>query len=155
MGLAIRAQDCPCCTVYNDQFDFWIGNWEVLDTTGVLLGTNTITKSQQNCLVVENWTGASGGTGTSNNFFNPADSSWHQVWVSSNGYILNLKGGLQDGSMVLQSEILKNRQGKTFYHQIRWTPLSQDEVLQLWEQYSESGNLIGTLFYGIYRRQTP
>lgn len=145
----------PCeSTPAYAQFDFWMGEWEVRDTNGVLLGHNTITALDQHCSLQEHWRSAGGGNGHSMNYSNPADSSWNQLWVSSNGAILKLKGGLSvDGSMVMRSEEFLYQNTQAAYHQISWTPIDSNTVQQLWEIYSNEGSKLNTAFLGIYKRQ--
>lgn len=137
------------------QFDFWLGEWEVRDTAGTLLGNNTITAVDNHCLLQEYWRSAGGGSGHSMNYYDPADSSWNQLWVSGNGTILKLRGGLAaDGkTMVMRSEEYRHPSGQMAYHQISWSPQDENTVQQLWEIYSSEGQLLKTAFLGIYRRQ--
>ncbi|MCR9153618.1 MAG: hypothetical protein NXI09_05870 [Bacteroidetes bacterium] len=153
-SLSLRAQKCACCEGHYNDFKFWLGDWEVLDTAGTLLGYNTIVAEPGNCLMREHWRGASGGSGRSMNFYEAQDSSWHQLWVSSNAFILRLKGGLsEDGlSMQMQSEPFKSKNGQFVRHQISWTPKGPDEVIQEWLVLNDKGLAVNTLFYGIYRR---
>ena len=45
------------------QFDFWVGEWQVRDPSGQVIGTNAITRSYDGCLLIERWEGASGERG--------------------------------------------------------------------------------------------
>jgi hypothetical protein len=148
------AQDCPCCDPVYHQFDFWAGDWEVYDSLGQEVGRNTITREQAGCLLVENWTSSTGGTGTSYNYYNPADSTWNQLWVDSQGGILELKGGIREGAMVLRSQLLDNSGNAPFYHQIRW---EQDgaQVIQTWETLDENHRIVALLFKGFYKAISP
>jgi len=38
-GSLIAQTDCACCTETHKQFDFWLGDWIVLDTLGNEVGT--------------------------------------------------------------------------------------------------------------------
>ncbi len=87
-------------------FDFWIGHWEVSGVKGQVAGTNKIEKAEGGCLLVEHWTGKTGGTGTSMNYFDPAKGKWVQVWVASAGYSIFIEGGLEDGKMVLVGHLI-------------------------------------------------
>lgn len=153
-GGLLNAQDCPCCSINHQQFDFWIGSWEVVDTNGQALGVNNITKEEGGCVLAEQWTGASGGTGRSVNYFQVADSSWNQLWISANGFILELKGHWHEdqGAMILRSEQQMNRQGNRFYNQISWTPQPDGSVIQRWDLLDPENQILQTLFYGIYRK---
>lgn len=35
---------CACCSENYNQFDFWLGEWDVYNINEKLVGTNTITK---------------------------------------------------------------------------------------------------------------
>ncbi len=147
----LTAQNCPCCTPAHAQFDFWLGQWEVVDSTNAFMGSNQIQKEEGGCLLRESWQGKSGGTGTSLNYFNPNDSLWHQLWISSNGFILKMKGKLEDGSMVLRSALQSNSRGEQFYNQITWTPIEAGRVRQRWDLIKKDGTILRTIFYGIYQ----
>ena len=146
------AQDtCPCCDDFHQQFDFWVGDWIVLDTAGNQVGTNTISKKESNCFLEEHWKSSQGSTGTSMNYFDKSDTTWNQLWIDNSGYVLKLKGVFDAGSMILKSDLNKGQKGVFFYNQIRWTKNSDGTVTQLWESYEENGKLIQTLFKGIYK----
>lgn len=144
--------DCACCTEAHRQFDFWVGEWIVLDTLGNKQGTNMINKQEAGCMLSERWEGAQGGTGSSINYFNKSDSTWNQVWIDNTGNILKLQGGLLYGQMILKSELQKGNRVDWYYNQITWTPLDNGTVSQLWEIYDKNDNLLQTAFYGIYQR---
>ncbi len=64
------------------KFDFWLVHWEVYgnsDKTGPLFGHNTITKTEQGCLIMEQWQGASGSSGTSMNYYDGTIGQWFNV----------------------------------------------------------------------------
>ena len=145
--------DCACCTEAHRQFDFWVGEWMVVDTLGKQVGTNEIKIQEAGCLLNESWKGTQGGTGSSISYYNASDSTWNQVWIDNTGNILKLKGGLQNGKMVLQSELQKGTRVDWFYNQISWTPNENGTVTQLWEIYDKQGNLLQTAFLGIYHRK--
>ena len=145
--------DCACCTPVHHQFDFWLGSWLVKNTQGQEVGKNTISKIEDNCILVEKWIGAKGTTGTSHNYYDANDGSWNQLWIDNKGNILKLKGGLEGSSMVLKSEMIKGKNGKLYYNQISWTPNEDQTVSQLWEIYDENKALINTAFLGIYHKK--
>jgi hypothetical protein len=143
--------DCPCCGPEHDQFDFWTGHWTVYDSLDQVVGTNRITKSQKNCLLMEHWTSANNSTGTSYNYFMKSDSTWNQVWVDDQGGVLELKGNFTGNVMVLKSDPLKRTNGAVYYHRITWEPVGK-EVIQTWEVLDEAGQVSALLFKGTYRK---
>ncbi|HEV2846669.1 MAG TPA: hypothetical protein VG477_17575 [Thermoanaerobaculia bacterium] len=132
------------------QFDFWIGSWTVLNPGDQPIGTSEITRIAGGCAIHESWQG--GGGGMSLNFFDPADSSWNQVWVGPDGVILRLKGGFQEGAMVLSGDDRKGRNG-TVRDRLRWTPQPDGGVLQEWELSADGGKTWQKTFSGRYRKR--
>lgn len=154
LALGLQAQtDCACCEAAHAQFDFWVGDWNVLDTNGNKVGENKIVKMDGDCLVMERWTGGSGVTGTSMNYYDKTDETWNQLWIDNQGTILSLKGKLLSGKMVLKGKLQEGPQGGRYYNQITWSPDPEGTVTQLWEIYNPDGELLRTLFKGIYHRK--
>lgn len=142
----------PACeTPEHRQFDFWIGEWEVVDTAGTVLGTNRITRAMQGCVVHEHWTGARGMTGESFNLYRPGTGTWHQSWVDSSGSLLLLDGHVENGAMVLRGET-PAPDGATRLHRISYSRLENGNVRQLWEMSTDGGASWTVAFDGRYRR---
>lgn len=143
---------CACCTPEFKQFDFWIGNWDVYDTLGNKVGENKILTMQDSCLIQENWK-SQGQTGTSNNYYNKADSTWNQVWVDNSGTVLVLKGKSESNKMILKSEKVKGKKGRYYFNQITWEKNIDGTVTQTWDVLFEDNSLINRVFKGIYKRK--
>ena len=133
-------------------FDFWIGHWEVSGAKGQVAGTNKIEKAEAGCLLIEHWTGNSGGTGTSMNYFDPAKGKWVQVWVASAGYSILIEGGLEDGKMVLVGHLIGPKGTRTPFRGT-WTPLPDGRVRQFFEQSTDEGATWAPWFDGYYKRK--
>lgn len=141
-----------CSAQQHRQFDFWVGDWEVVDSAGQVVGHNRITREMGGCVLREEWTSAAGGTGASFNIYDAATGQWHQTWVDTNGTLLMLDGGLQsDGVMVMVGE-RPAAGGTTVRHRITWTRQSPDRVRQLWQVSDDGGVSWRGLFDGTYRR---
>ena len=143
---------CNCCTENYNQFDFWIGDWNVYDITDKLVGTNSISKQYNNCLIQEKWVSKGKNQGTSTNYFDKTDNTWNQVWVDNSGYILKLKGSFINGSMILKRE-LKKGDKDLYYDQISWTKNDNGTVTQLWEIFNSKDQKISVAFHGIYKKK--
>ncbi|NNF20170.1 MAG: hypothetical protein HKN61_10360, partial [Flavobacteriaceae bacterium] len=105
--LPLNAQEdnCACCSVIYEAFDFWLGEWEVTGKQGAVLGTNRITKVEDGCALREDWQSANGTfTGTSLNYYDKSGGSWKQLWVDNSGNQLDLSGNPVKNGMVLSSE---------------------------------------------------
>lgn len=146
-----QAKNCNCCTQKHKVFDFWKGEWKVFTPDGKLAGTNTIEKIQNDCILRENWISTNAGfTGTSYNFYNANTGQWEQLWIDNQGQSLHLKGGLINGSMVLQSSPLIQKDGSKLINKVTWTPLKQGQVRQLWETKKGDAAWV-TVFDGTYK----
>lgn len=135
------------------QFDFWLGEWDVF-VNGRQAGTNSVTKEEGGCLVLEKWTDVTGGTGQSYNFYNPDTGLWRQVWVSS--YMtIDYAGGLtEDGSMELVGEITYYHTGQSLKFLGRWTLQDDGTVRQYFEQADPETGEMTPIFTGIYHRRS-
>ena len=143
---------CNCCTEKHTEFDFWIGLWNVTDSNGTKVGTNTIEKIQDNCTLRENWTSAKGNfTGTSYNFYNKDTNQWEQIWVDNQGGNLHLKGNRTGNQMILRSDELTNKEGQPFFHRITWTMNDDGSVRQLWETITNEKD-VTIAFDGLYKK---
>ncbi|MFW6084212.1 MAG: hypothetical protein ACODAA_03270 [Gemmatimonadota bacterium] len=133
------------------QFDFWVGEWEVRNPAGDLVGRNTIERILGGCALHESWTGTNGSTGESFNIYDARTGLWHQTWVDNSGRLLELDGGLEAGEMVLRGE-LETSDGGTTGQRITWTPADDGSVRQFWERSTDGGVTWTTIFDGTYRR---
>lgn len=131
------------------QFDFWLGSWDVFGPGGAKAGTNRIEKDLGGCRILESWTSASGGTGKSLNYYDPAIDGWRQVWVNRQGGNISAEGGLRDGSMVLEG---KNVAPDGTYELCRmtYTPNPDGSVRQFIEQSKDEGETWYVWFDGRY-----
>lgn len=152
--MAQTPQSCPCATQKHRQFDFWIGDWEVKDSSGAILGHNLIELKQDSCTLQENWKGAKGFTGTSLSFYNRSTDQWHQTWIDQFGQAILMDGGLEEGGMVMYTKPHKAaKSGKMVQDKTSWTPLKDGRVKHVWERSSDEGKTWRTVFKGYYSRR--
>ena len=124
----------PCrARAENSQFDFWIGDWQVTNPSGQMVGTSHISHDLANCVVREDWTNAYGDHGTSVNFYDPDSGHWHQVWTSDNGTITHYVGDFSDGAMRFEAGGFGDTDGKTAFRRMTFTPSVDGSVRQLIE----------------------
>ncbi len=156
-AITAHAQDAPAPHPCESEpgyqaFDFWVGEWDVY-AGDQKVGENIISREEGGCLLLEKWTNASGGTGQSYNYFNPATEKWRQVWVSQ-AFIIDYEGGLDDnGAMALEGHAVYHASGERHPFRGLWTPKADGSVEQLLEQYDAASESWQPLFKGIYRRQ--
>jgi hypothetical protein len=148
----VRRNGAPC--EYDprfSEFDFWVGHWAVRDGAGNPQGENRIEKTERGCVLVERWNGATGGTGISMNYFDPAAGQWVQVWVSPTLQI-DIRGGLEDGAMRLTGTVYYLQNDERFPFRGTWTPQEGGVVRQHFEQSADDGETWSTWFDGYYHR---
>ena len=147
---AAPAQPAPCSAPEYRQFDFWLGDWDVTNPAGKAAGHNHITSEYGGCVLQEHWTGAGGSVGSSFNIYDPVRKVWHQTWVDNAGTLLEIEGGLKDGSMVMSGEQLQP-DGKKLLNRITWTP-KDGKVRQFWETSADGGKTWQVSFDGLYAK---
>ncbi|WP_428409796.1 tetratricopeptide repeat protein [Hyphococcus sp.] len=140
----------PCTDPEYRHFDFWLGTWDV--TAAGASGpsaTNNISSEHGGCVVLEQYN-AGGFTGMSINFYDSNDKHWHQTWMANAGNALYLKGGLEDGAMVMSDKGLVESET---INRITWTPNDDGSVRQHWETSTDDGVSWTTVFDGLYTKK--
>jgi hypothetical protein len=150
----VPARQYPCEeNKHFDEFDFWVGAWNVHGVAGKLAGSNDISKSHNGCVLIENWTSASGGTGMSINYFDHAGEEWVQIWNSGDGSQINIRGGLTADGMLLVGTIHTVGDNATQPFRGLWTELPDGRVRQFFEISTDDGATWITWFDGYYTRK--
>lgn len=137
------------------QWDFWVGEWDVVvnDSTRAPAGRNSIQSLHRGCMLLESWTSASGGTGSSVNFYDGARGVWRQVWVAP-AYVIEIEGGLdEDGAMVLEGELRTFVSGNVSPFRGIWTELEDGVVNQRFEIADPETGAWTVWFDGLYLRR--
>jgi tetratricopeptide (TPR) repeat protein len=143
----------PCKTPEYHQFDFWLGDWEVQDPAGNVVGHNAVTAEQDGCLIIEHWTATGGAqTGTSFNYYDIRDKKWHQLYLDNSGNagaFPAMSGELKESKMVL---LTNDANGPTS----RWTwyTLSPNHVRQMAEQSTDNQKSWQITWDSIYVKKT-
>ena len=134
-------------------FDFWVGEWVVHGPAGEVAGNNTIERTQRGCVLVENWTSASGGTGMSINYLDKSSGEWVQVWNAEGGSQIHIRGGMTDEGMRLAGTLHSVANGTTLPFRGLWTLLEDGRVRQYFEQSTDGGETWTPWFEGYYTRK--
>jgi hypothetical protein len=150
---AIRGNRYPCrANEEYRQFDFWLGEWDV-SAAGQPAGTNDVQLILGDCVVFENWQGASGLAGKSFNFYDAAQGHWRQIWVDDTGSVLDFTGTVEDGVMRYTATTRDPATGDVTRHRLSFTPGPDGTVRQLWEQSNDDGATWQAVFDGRYVRR--
>lgn len=149
----LQAQN-PCSSINHNQFDFWVGNWEIYHTQAdTIVGHNTIERILNGCVIQENWTGTTGFKGKSFNTFNAIDTAWNQVWVGVSGATYHFKGKMEGTAMKLKGQTIgRNEQAVLF--KMSYTPdKNTGNVRQIWKQSTDKSENWTVIFDGIYKKK--
>lgn len=135
------------------QFDFWVGEWEVVTTAGDKpAGRSRIEKILDGWVIQENWTSASASSGKSFNTYDPRTRRWRQHWVDDSGTVTDYVDGVfKDGSLRFEASSIdpdgsKKQRTMTFFDQ------GPDRVRQLGEVSADGGKTWQVEFDLTYRR---
>jgi len=140
-----------CVAGHFREFDFWVGQWDVYGPKGKLVGHSRIEKILGDCVIAEHWQGSGGSDGKSHNIYDALKQRWSQYWVDNSGMVLELHGGIEQGSMVLKGTSAAANGAAAAVQRITWTPQSDGRVRQLWETSTDNGTSWTTAFDGWYQ----
>lgn len=134
------------------QLDFWIGEWQVENPQGQLVGFNTIEKELNGCLVMENWKSNGPSLGKSMNYYDQSTKKWHQKWIDNAGNPLEFEGTAANNAITYIGQTIDAAAKSVVIQEMTLKKLSDDEVHQVWRQSMDGGNTWLVVFDGMYRR---
>ncbi len=155
----VIAQDIPVCKEDEvlAQLDFWIGDWIVYDAEDNQVGTNTIARIMNSCVIQEIWQGSEGGLGMSIFYKSPISGKLKQLWVTD--VALGVGGTKEKESYFVEvgeQIVFRGRypyQGGQIIDRTTLTRESENQVRQFMEISTDSGVSWQPLFLGIYKRK--
>lgn len=154
LGTLMGAVPNPCRAAANDQFDFWVGEWDVLDTGGAAIATSVISEEMDDCLIMEDYIASGGFQGRSLNAYDASTGLWHQTFVDNvlaSSFRLEGMGG--PGTMLLAGEqdIFNINTGAFLQRaaEIEWTANPDGSVRQVITASFDGGPAAVT-FDGLY-----
>ncbi|NJN41079.1 MAG: hypothetical protein HC811_01345 [Flammeovirgaceae bacterium] len=142
----------PCrYNAANRQFDFWIGEWNVVNAAGQPAGKSSIQLILGDCIIYENWTTAPPNdySGKSFNLYNATTEKWMQTWVDDKGAVIEFVDGyLDDTKMIFFTKSDQNQTTRrlTFFN------LNPDQVRQFSELSNDDGKTWTTEYDFYYHR---
>ncbi len=151
--MSVAAYPCEHNEAFSE-FDFWIGQWDVHGVGGAYAGSNVIKRAQRGCVLIENWSSASGGSGMSINYLDKISGEWVQVWNDASGSQINIRGGMTEEGMLLVGTIHYVTSNSTSPFRGLWTLLPDGRVRQFFEQSADDGETWTTWFEGFYTRKS-
>jgi tetratricopeptide (TPR) repeat protein len=146
----------PCDDAEYHQFDFWVGDWDVVSTQdGVSRGASHIAREMDGCAVWENWSSAgSPYYGKSYNTYNTALHRWEQFWVDNMAGAMFFHGGLKDGVMDYWTDDIPQPDGQSLRRHLQFFNQGPDKVRQF-SQGSRDGGKTWSVEYDLtYNRRS-
>ena len=102
-GGPASAASKPCGDPEHNQFDFWVGKWDVYGPKGKMVGHSLIEKVY-GCGIRENWMPFSNQPGGSLSVYVPQEKRWEQFWIDSSGSRAVFTGGWNGSAMVISGK---------------------------------------------------
>ena len=137
------------------QFDFWIGDWDVTLNVpgGAPAGDSHVELILNRCVLFENWTGRSGGSGKSFNAYNADLGCWQQNWLDDRGDVTNYtEGRFAEGRLEFHAD-KKDPAGQWQKHRLTFFRLDGDHVRQLGEHSIDGGGTWSADYDLLYSRK--
>ncbi len=147
----------PCAhSAENRQFDFWLGEWDVVTANGETpAGTSKIELILGDCVVQENWRSLGQPySGKSYNIYNMALKRWEQYWVDDAGGNIFFYGGLKDGVMDYWTDEVPQPDGTRLKRHLQFIRLGADQVRQYSQGSTDGGKTWNVEYDFIYNRKT-
>jgi tetratricopeptide (TPR) repeat protein len=132
----------PCAYApENRQFDFWVGEWNVVTTNGGLpAGSSRIEKILNDCVILENWTSASSGyEGKSYNTYDTNLKRWEQFWADNSQGMIHFNGSVKEGVMDYWTEEIPQPDGSKLKRHLQFIPQGPDKVRQFSQGSKDGG----------------
>lgn len=157
-GTIVNAQTAtprpPKCTAAEHrQFDFWIGDWDVFrrgESQTTPVARVRIEPMVDGCAIREVYRRNDGYHGESFSMYDASRMTWHQSWVTNDGELLIIEGGVHDGRMILTGSTIGADRRSTLVRGV-WSK-EPNGVHEVAETSSDSGGTWKPLFDLNFRR---
>ncbi len=149
-GAATKA----CQSSEHRQFDFWVGDWIVTTKNGPKVGDSSITRILNDCVILETWTGAGGGSGQSFNHYDPVSNTWKQFWVDVSGSRQEYENGIYNDGALRYTGHNPGPKGEPLQQRFTFFNLDPNHVRQFQEQSTDNGKT-WTPVYDFYYARKP
>lgn len=136
-------------------FDFWIGNWDVYQTSNmnVKAGENKISRRSGGCVIMEEWESQAAHNGVSINYFDPTKGKWQQKWAGSGQDIMEFYDGeYVDNVMRFKFDIV-NPNGTIAPGKLEFTNMESGNVRQHFMRSTDEGKTWQTVYDFTYVKQ--
>lgn len=147
-----------CAAPEYRQFDFWIGNWDVVTTSRPeeMRGGSRVESINFGCGIRETWLPFTSINGASLSIYDQHDHAWRQTWIDAGGGRVEFQGGLKDGKMVLTGlwrDVLGP--GKDALVRMTLAPAGDGDLRQIGETSVDQGKSWQPYFDFTYQPNKP
>jgi hypothetical protein len=155
---AQTATTTPCTADSSYQrLAFWIGDWDVYDSTGARYATQRVHPVIDECAITTEWTSGGGNKGLGLFAFDLKTRQWKQVYVSNqvpfrSGVTLRTSDPSYTGPGIRFISLLAPAAGDSVQARVTIMPLSGPRVLQQFEESRDRGQTWKVVFKGEHRR---
>ena len=155
---ARRTATLPSCSTDSSyqRLAFWVGDWEVVDSTGAHYATQRVRAVIDACAITAEWNGRVGDKGMNLSAFDGRTGEWRQMYVSNQvptplGVTLRRSDPSYSGPGVRFIPLLDAPAGILARTRVTIMPLSDHRALQLFEDSGDSGKTWHTVFKAEHR----
>jgi hypothetical protein len=155
---AQAAATSPCAQDSSYQrLAFWVGDWDVYDSTGKQYATQHVRAALDACAITAEWIGPVGDKGLSVSAYDVRSGDWKQVYVSNqvpspSGPFLRKSDRSYDGPGVRFVSLFDPPPGTLARSRVTIMPLSGHRAQQLFENSADGGKTWRTLFKAEHRQ---
>lgn len=153
------AKRTSACTADSNfqRLSFWIGDWEVYDSTGAYYARQRVRAVIDECAITAEWTGRVGDKGINISAYDVRTGDWKQVYISNqvpspSGIQLRKSDRSYDGPGIRFVPLVEPPPDNLRRSRVTIIPLSGNRVQQLFEDSSDGGKTWRTLFKAEHRR---
>ena len=147
----------PCAADSNYQrLAFWVGDWEVFDSTGTRYASQRVRAVLDACAITAEWTGPVGDRGLSLSAFDVRAGEWRQTYASNqipsaSGVSLRKSDPTYQGPGIRFIPLVDPSAGDRARTRVTIMPLNDHRALQLFESSRDGGETWRTVFKAEHR----
>ena len=152
----------PVCTTdaSYQRLAFWVGDWEVVDSTGAHYASQRVRAVLDACAITAEWAGAGGNKGLNFSAFDGRIGEWRQMYVSNqipalSGVAIRRSDPSYAGPGVRFIAVADPIDGSLGRSRVTIMPLGADRAMQLFEDSRDGGKTWFVQFKAEHRRITP
>lgn len=153
-----RAQAASPCAADSSfqRLAFWVGDWDVYDSTGAHYATQRVSSVLDSCAITVEWASGGGNKGMSLSAFDKKTGVWNQIYVSNqlptpSGVKLRKSDATYTGPGVRFIPLTDGTATNPFQSRVTIMPLDGHRALQEFEDSRDGGKTWQVVFKAEHR----